>query len=50
MEGEKKVQISVRLPESLARRFKAACALKGISIQDYIEQIALELVENTKPE
>jgi predicted DNA binding CopG/RHH family protein len=50
MEQEKRVQISVRLPESLARKFKAACALKGISIQDYLEQVARELVDKEKPE
>ena len=49
MEEEKKIQISVRLPESLARKFKAACALRGISIQGYLEQIAIELVKNTNP-
>jgi len=50
MEQEKKVQISVRLPEHLARRFKAACVLRGVSIQDYLEQVAKELVEKEKPE
>ena len=50
MEREKKVQVSVRLPEPLARKLKAACALKGISIQECLESLAQEFVEKEKPE
>ncbi len=50
MNEEKRVQIAVRLPEPIARKFKASCALRGVSIQEFIEQAARDLIEKEMPE
>jgi metal-responsive CopG/Arc/MetJ family transcriptional regulator len=50
MEQEKRVQISVRLPESFAREFKSLCVLNGVSIQEVLEDAAKEYVRKKKPE
>jgi hypothetical protein len=47
---ERKVQVSVRLPESFAREFRAACVLKGLSIQEVLEKAAREFMEKNSPE
>ena len=47
---EKKIQLSVRLPEGLARRFKAACALEGQSVQEFFEKAAKEFADKKIPE
>lgn len=57
-ENEKRLQIPVRLPESLSRRFKAACAWEGISGQEFFERTAerfadhfeKKIAEKNKPE
>lgn len=46
----KKFQIPVRLPEELWRRFKAACALEGITAQDFFEKAAKEFADKKMPE
>lgn len=50
MEPAKKTQIPVRLPEEMARRFKAALALDGLSAQDFFEKAAKEYVDKRMPE
>lgn len=50
MDEEKRVQISVRLPESFAREFRALCVLDGITIQEVLEQAAREFVRKREPE
>ena len=49
MEKEKLSSIPVRLPESLARRFKASCALDGISAQEFLEKAVREYTDNNMP-
>lgn len=48
MDEEKRVQISVRLPESFAREFRALCVLDRITIQEVLEQAARKFVEQGK--
>ena len=50
MDDEKVVRIPVRLSESLSRRFKAACALEGISAQEFFEKAATEFADKKLPE
>jgi hypothetical protein len=50
MEKEKLISIPVRLPESLSRRFKASCALDGISAQEFFERAAKEYANKKLPE
>ena len=50
MEEEKVIRIPVRLSESLSRRFKAACALDGISAQEFFEKAAKEYADKKLPE
>lgn len=50
MEQERRVLLAFRLPESISRKFKASCALRGVSIQEFLEQAAKELIEKEMPE
>lgn len=48
MEEEKRVQISVRLPERFAKEFKARCILDGVTVQDVLERAAFEYMKGKK--
>jgi hypothetical protein len=50
MNQERKVQLSVRLPESFAREFRSLCVLHGLSVQEVLEEAAREFVRNKNPE
>ena len=50
MNEEKTIRIPVRLSEPLSRRFKAACALEGISAQEFFEKAAKEFADKKLPE
>ena len=50
MDQEKRVLLAFREPESVSRKFKASCALRGVSIQDFLEQTARDLIEKEMPE
>lgn len=47
---EKRVSMPVRLPEGLARRFRAALALDGMKAQSFFEKAAREFTEKRIPE
>lgn len=40
----------VRLPETFARRFKAALALEGLTAQEFFEKAAQEFTDKKMPE
>ena len=50
LEDGKRIAITVRLPEKLARRFKAALALEGKKAQDVLEGTAREFTDKIIPE
>lgn len=47
---EKRVVLTVRLPEGLARRFRAALALDGRKTQEFFETLAREYANKKMPE
>lgn len=48
MEIEKKTSLTVRLPDTFARRFKAALALKGLTAQEFFEVAARRFVDSSE--
>jgi len=47
---EKTVQMIVRIPEGIAREFKALCALKGMTIQAVLARVIKEFIEKEREE
>ena len=45
---EKRTQIPVRLPEQLAREFKAACALEGTSGQEVLLKAVIKFMNKKR--
>lgn len=45
---EKLVFVPARMPENVARRFKAACALDGITLQEFFTKMGKEFADEKK--
>ncbi|GHS91709.1 hypothetical protein AGMMS49957_18560 [Synergistales bacterium] len=45
---EKPISIPVRLPEQIARQFKAACALEGVTAQSILFKAVSDFLEKRK--
>ena len=50
---EKRIGLTVRIPEDVARQFKSRCALEGVTAQSILENAVMDFLSkegNKKPE
>ena len=45
---EKRIGLTVRISESVARQFKSKCALEGITGQDVLERAIMDFLNEEK--